>query len=107
MAPSWPGPLGAAGVAFSGGTTLACKPVPRTRRGLADDARDVGSHSSERALMSTSNCPDCGRPGRMLQIHGAWVDYHVCDDCHAGWTIDYRDPKSTPILITKPKSRSA
>ena len=43
----------------------------------------------------------------MLQVHGAWVDYHVCDGCHAAWTIGYHDPKSTPILMTKPKPKSA
>ena len=57
--------------------------------------------------MGTSNCPDCGNLGRMLQVDGAWVDYHVCDGCHAAWTTHYRDPKSTPILITKRTLKSA
>ena len=53
--------------------------------------------------MSASNCPECGKPGRMLMVHGAWVDYFVCDRCHTAWTLDSRDPKATPmVIVTKP-----
>ena len=39
----------------------------------------------------------------MLMVHGAWVDYFVCDRCHTAWTLDSRDPKATPVVIvTKP-----
>ena len=57
--------------------------------------------------MGTSNCPDCGNHGRMLHVHGVWVDYHKCDGCHAAWTTDYRDPNATPIPITKRKLKRA
>jgi hypothetical protein len=49
-------------------------------------------------------CPQCERPGRLLETasQNAWVIYHRCDACGHVWTYDKKDPDAPPRDVTTP-----
>jgi hypothetical protein len=52
--------------------------------------------------MSHRSCPQCERPGRLLEAasESAWVLYYRCDGCGHVWTHDKDDVNSPPLDIT-------
>jgi hypothetical protein len=47
-------------------------------------------------------CPQCERPGRLLEAasQNAWVDYYRCDACGHVWTYDKKDLSAPPRDVT-------
>jgi rubredoxin len=52
--------------------------------------------------MSHRLCPQCNRPGRLLESASqtAWVDYYRCDGCGHVWTYDKKDVNAPPHDVT-------
>src|SRR5688572_29836798 len=47
-------------------------------------------------------CPDCGKPGRALDVPSDAVEYFRCCACGFVWTHDRDDPSAPPTAITMP-----
>ena len=47
-------------------------------------------------------CPECKRPGRLLEAasQNAWVNYYRCDACGHVWTYDKNDLNAPPRHVT-------
>ena len=52
--------------------------------------------------MAERPCPDCGKPGRVLDVGSHAVEYLRCSACGFVWTQDRDDPDAPPTAITRP-----
>jgi len=58
-------------------------------------------------LMPKPLCPDCGSPGRALDLPFAKSTYVRCDRCFTSWAIDRDRPDAPPRVIARvPKDSS-
>src|SRR5262245_16225597 len=56
--------------------------------------------------MPVRTCPQCQRPGRLLEAtsHVSSVEYFRCDACGHVWTYDKRNPDAPPRDVTERKA---
>src|SRR5687768_6379002 len=90
---------GAGGIRRCGvGTIRALLSISTT----AHELRSNLSDSKPCVLMPERPCPDCGKPGRALDVESDAVEYFRCCACGFVWTQDRDDPSAPPTAITMP-----